>query len=141
MSTIERLARDRWNAQADEYNQWDTLGGDERAELIDAEYRGEMMTYIFRPYDELPEYINEDKMNYEKVSRVEVIDNNGRAYTQLGVVGMTFDLQDDGQTLKIFVTSDPKKEKEIKEKMFNEMIELRQILGLKLRDNDSCGND
>lgn len=93
------------------------------------------MTYIFRPYDE-PEYINEDKMKYEKVSRVEIINNSGRVYTQLGVVGMTFDLQDDGQTLKIFVTSDPKKEKEIKEKMFNEMIELRQILGLKLRDNE-----
>lgn len=73
-------------------------------------------------------------MNYEKVSRVEVIDNNGRVYTQLGVVGMTFDLQDDGQTLKLFVTSDPNKEREVREKMLKEMVELRQILGL-------CDND
>lgn len=85
------------------------------------------MAYIFRPYDD-PEYVKEDKMNYEKVSRVEVINNNGRVYTQLGVVGMTFDLQDDGQTLKIFVNSDPKKEKEVREKMFKEMVELRLML-------------
>ena len=80
-------------------------------------------------------------MNYENVSRVEVIDNNGRVYTQLGVVGMTFDLQDFGQTLKIIVTSDPKKEAEVREKMFKEMSELREILGLKLLYNDSCDND
>ncbi len=91
------------------------------------------MAYIFRPYDD-PECVNEDKMNYENVSRVEVVDNNGRAYTQLGVVGITFDLQDDGQTLKIFVNSDPKKEREVREKMFKEIVELRQILGL-------CDND
>jgi len=30
----ERLARERWNAKADEYNQWAELGGDEREELI-----------------------------------------------------------------------------------------------------------
>lgn len=73
-------------------------------------------------------------MDYENVSRVEVIDNNGRVYTQLGVVGMTFDLQDGGQTLKLFVNSDPKKEREVREKMFKEMSELCQILGL-------CDND
>jgi hypothetical protein len=38
MSTVERIARDRWNAQADEHNQWDMLGGDEQVELMDAEY-------------------------------------------------------------------------------------------------------
>jgi hypothetical protein len=39
MSTVERIARDRWNAQADEHNQWDMLGGDEQVELMDAEYK------------------------------------------------------------------------------------------------------
>lgn len=96
------------------------------------------MAYIYRPYDD-PEYVDEDKMNYEKVSRVEVIYNNGRVHTQLGVVGITFDLQVDGQTLKIFVKSDLKKEKEVREKMFKEMVKLRQMIGL--CDNDSCDND
>lgn len=26
----------KWNSEADEYNQWDNLGGDEKAELIAA---------------------------------------------------------------------------------------------------------
>lgn len=32
-------AEDRWNATADEYNQWDALGQDEKDELISAEQR------------------------------------------------------------------------------------------------------
>jgi len=62
-------------------------------------------------------------MNYNNVSRLEIIDDNGRSYVKLGVTGMTFDLQDQDKTLKIFLSSDPKKEKEIKEKLFNEMIQ------------------
>ena len=30
----EQAARDRWNAEADEYNQWDSLSQDEKDELI-----------------------------------------------------------------------------------------------------------
>ncbi|HCF9660091.1 TPA: hypothetical protein NI776_001818 [Pseudomonas aeruginosa] len=36
---IAQLAEDRWNAAADEYNQWDALGQDEKEELISAEQR------------------------------------------------------------------------------------------------------
>lgn len=36
---VAQLAEDRWNAVADEYNQWDALGQDEKEELISAEQR------------------------------------------------------------------------------------------------------
>lgn len=38
----------------------------------------------------------------DKVSRLEVIDNNGRSYVNWGVDKMEFSYQDDGKTLKIF---------------------------------------
>ena len=33
-SQITKIAQDHWNASADEYNQWDSLGQDEKDELI-----------------------------------------------------------------------------------------------------------
>ena len=39
----------------------------------------------------------------EKVSRVEVIDQTGRAYVKWNVSGVQLHLQDDGRTLKLFV--------------------------------------
>jgi hypothetical protein len=51
-------------------------------------------------------------MNYENVNRLEIIDSKGRSYVEYGIVGMTFDLQDDGHTLKIFVTADQHKAKQ-----------------------------
>jgi hypothetical protein len=33
-SRAEAVARIKWNAEADEYNQWDSLGQDEKDELI-----------------------------------------------------------------------------------------------------------
>ena len=42
--------------------------------------------------------------NYSKVNRVEVIDNKGRAYTKYNVEGVYCQLQDDGKTLKMFVS-------------------------------------
>lgn len=33
---LESIARDNWNFDADQYNQWDTLGQDEKDELIDS---------------------------------------------------------------------------------------------------------
>ena len=41
---------------------------------------------------------------FEKVTRVEVIDNQGRSYTKWGVTGIELSLQDDDRTLKIFLT-------------------------------------
>lgn len=38
-----------------------------------------------------------------KVTRVEVIDNKGRAYTKYNVESVYYQLQDDGKTLKMFV--------------------------------------
>lgn len=41
-------------------------------------------------------------MNTNKVTRFEVIDKNGRAYTKHGVqIELSF--QDDGRTLKVFI--------------------------------------
>jgi len=37
LAEITNRARDRWNAQADEWNQWPELGADEKQELIEAE--------------------------------------------------------------------------------------------------------
>lgn len=40
------------------------------------------------------------------VTRVEVIDNNGRSYTKNWVDSVEIQLQDDGKTLKLFVHYD-----------------------------------
>lgn len=37
VSNIAHLAACRWNAEADEFNQWDALGQDEKEDLIAAE--------------------------------------------------------------------------------------------------------
>ena len=42
-------------------------------------------------------------MNFPGVTRIEVIDNNGRAYVKYGVVKAEIDLQDNERTLKLFV--------------------------------------
>lgn len=40
------------------------------------------------------------------VTRVELIDNEGRQYVQYGVQQVKFQLQDDGRTLKVFLDSE-----------------------------------
>jgi hypothetical protein len=40
----------------------------------------------------------------DKVTRVEIIDNDGRSYTKWGVVIEQVSLQDDDRTLKIFLS-------------------------------------
>lgn len=48
--------------------------------------------------------INRDTVHFRKVSRVEVIDSNGRVYASgIGVKDVHYQLQDDGKTLKIFL--------------------------------------
>jgi len=42
-------------------------------------------------------------INYEDVTRVEVIDAEGRAYVKTNVACVVTDLQDDGRTLKVFI--------------------------------------
>ena len=68
--------------------------------------------------------------NYNNVSRLEIIDDKGRSYIKLGVVGMTFDLQDQGNTLKIFVTSTAEQEKLVRKQMLDELTKLSQAMGL-----------
>ena len=43
------------------------------------------------------------KINTAKVTRVEIIDENGRSYVKYGVTDVEFSLQDDDRTLKIFL--------------------------------------
>ncbi|MCK9435026.1 MAG: hypothetical protein M0R32_09465, partial [Candidatus Cloacimonetes bacterium] len=38
IAPFEEKARKKWNAKADKYNQWDSLGDDEKSELIGEEY-------------------------------------------------------------------------------------------------------
>tara|TARA_Y100000289_G_scaffold32022_1_gene31714 strand:+ start:24 stop:230 length:207 start_codon:yes stop_codon:yes gene_type:complete len=49
-------------------------------------------------------------MDWEKINRVEVIDNNGRQLVRHDVTELTFDLQDDGKTLKMFIKYTPDEE-------------------------------
>lgn len=49
-------------------------------------------------------------MDWEKINRVEVIDNNGRQLVRHEVNELTFDLQDDGKTLKMFIKYTPDEE-------------------------------
>ena len=41
--------------------------------------------------------------NYPKVTRVEVIDNTGRAYMEYNAADVQVSFQDDGKTLKVFL--------------------------------------
>ena len=49
-------------------------------------------------------------MDWEKINRVEVIDNNGRQLIRYDVNTIQFDLQDDGKTLKMFIDYEPSEE-------------------------------
>ena len=56
----------------------------------------------------LKEFIEELKDNfidYDSINRVEVIDENGRAYVNMSVETLTSSVQDNGQTLKLFVST------------------------------------
>lgn len=54
--------------------------------------------------------IQYNDINYHNVTRVEVIDNDGRAYTKYDVTSVVSQLQDDGKTLKIFVSYEKEEE-------------------------------
>lgn len=43
-----------------------------------------------------------EPMDLSKVTRLEVIDQDGRSYTNLGVKVLKLSFQDDGRTLKVF---------------------------------------
>jgi hypothetical protein len=47
---------------------------------------------------------------YKDVTRVEVIDNNGRVYAKHSVERVWLSEQDDGRTLKVFVTFEEQEE-------------------------------
>ena len=48
--------------------------------------------------------------DFVRVNRVEVIDNDGRVYTKHNVKDVSYVLQDDCQTLKLFLTYEPEEE-------------------------------
>jgi hypothetical protein len=77
--------------------------------------------------------------NYNNVSRLEIIDDKGRSYVKLGVTGMTFDLQDQGKTLKIFVSNDADQEKKLRNEILDGLTKFSQLLGMyddQLRNQD-----
>ena len=51
--------------------------------------------------------------NYPKVTRVEVIDNTGRAYMEYNAADVQVSFQDDGKTLKVFLKNLNKKDQQI----------------------------
>jgi hypothetical protein len=44
-----------------------------------------------------------NELDVSKVTRLEVIDENGRSYTKYQISDIEFSLQDDARTLKIFL--------------------------------------
>ena len=46
-------------------------------------------------------------LDLSRVSRLEVVDCSGRSYSNWNVKNLRFDLQDEGQTLKIFASGIP----------------------------------
>lgn len=63
---------------------------------------------------------NLDKAVKDKVTRIEVIDDSGRSYTNWDVQDIKFSFQDDDRTLKIFVKGDPFKLPKIKPKQITD---------------------
>ncbi len=53
---------------------------------------------------------DEDIMFSSKVSRFEVIDNKGRAYVKYNVKDLSFQIQDDGATIKVFLKYEEEEE-------------------------------
>lgn len=49
-------------------------------------------------------------MDWEKINRVEVIDNNGRQLVRNNVTAVQFDLVGDGETLKMFIDYEPEED-------------------------------
>ena len=44
-----------------------------------------------------------DQIEFPRVTRVEVVDHNGRSYSEWNIHSVKASIQDDGQTLKIFL--------------------------------------
>ncbi len=49
-------------------------------------------------------WLKEKAQDYSQVTRVEVIDASGRAYTKLNIKSVELQLQDDARTLKLFIS-------------------------------------
>lgn len=69
-------------------------------------------------------------LNYDNVNRLEIIDDQGRSYIKLGITGMAFDLQDQGKTLKLLVSSDAEQEKQVRNEILDELTKFSQSLGM-----------
>ena len=52
----------------------------------------------------------ENIMFSNKVNRFEVIDNKGRSYVKYGVKDLSFQIQDDGTTIKVFLQYEDEEE-------------------------------
>ena len=51
--------------------------------------------------------ISEVNPELKNISRITVVNDEGRAFEQFGLKDVEFSLQDDGRTLKVFVKNDP----------------------------------
>ena len=49
-------------------------------------------------------------MDWEKIERIEIIDNNGRQLVRNNVNAVQFDLVGDGETLQMFIDYEPEEE-------------------------------
>lgn len=65
-----------------------------------------------------------------RVTRVEIIDETGRAYVNCAVTGLDFSFQDDDKTLKLFITTDGSLVLQNRMAALDELTELSQRMGL-----------
>lgn len=68
----------------------------------------------------------------DKITRLEVIDEDGRQYVNMSVIGMEFSFQDDGKTLKLFVDTDKHAvlNNRLQSQSLDELTKLSQELGM-----------
>lgn len=57
-----------------------------------------------------PSAVVQTGFDFPKVTRVEVISNFGRSYTNYNTHNVTIAIQDNGRTIKVFLTEDEKRE-------------------------------
>lgn len=103
----KHLQRWQWkmNTYTDVYEHTFFFENDEYAQAFEDAMPAEFVNQIFNTFD-YEQYNKEpDDSFLEDVNRVEVIDSNGRSYVNYLKDGekVTMSLQDDNQTLKIFI--------------------------------------
>lgn len=66
----------------------------------------------------------------DRVTRLEIIDENGRSYTNHSISGMNFSFQDNDETLKLFIETDKTVVLHNRMSALEELTKISQEMGL-----------